>query len=80
MVSKPLMTRHAVLSGSFPVVHKLTLHIVQLAREDVAAELAAARSNSTAAAEKRDEFALDPRDVWERMNGEPGDLLYAGKF
>jgi hypothetical protein len=53
---------------------------VQLAREDVAAQLAAARNNDTAAAEKRQEFTLEPRDVWERMNGQPGDLLYAGEF
>lgn len=53
---------------------------MQLAREDVAAQLAAARNNETAAAEKRQEFVLDPRDVWERMNGQPGDLLYAGEF
>lgn len=66
--------------GPFSIVPKLTCHLVQLAREDVAAELAAARNNGTTAAEKRDEFALDPRDVWERMNGQPGDLLYAGEF
>lgn len=53
---------------------------MQLAREDVAAQLTAARNNGTAAAEKREELALEPRDVWERMNGQPGDLLNAGEF
>lgn len=68
------------MMGPFSLVHRLTRYLVQLAREDVAAQLAAARNNGTAAAEKRDEFVLDPRDVWERMNGQPGDLLYAGEF
>ncbi|KAL2277810.1 hypothetical protein FJTKL_15105 [Diaporthe vaccinii] len=67
---------HAIYTGKKAAVYA---H-VQLAREDVAAQLAAARNNGTAAAEKRDEFALDPRDVWERMNGKPGDLLYAGEL
>lgn len=65
---------------SLPLFIKANQPPVQLAREDVAAELAAARNNDTAAAEKRQEFALDPRDIWERMNGHPGDLLYAGEF
>ena len=68
------------LNGFFPIVHKLTRNPVQLAREDVASQLAAARNNGTATAEKREEFSLDPRDVWERMNGQPGELLYAGEF
>jgi hypothetical protein len=50
---------------------------VQLAREDVAAELAAYNGSKLAA---RDMWELEPRAVWERMNGQPGDLLHAGEF
>ncbi|POS74085.1 hypothetical protein DHEL01_v207528 [Diaporthe helianthi] len=67
---------HAIYTGKRAAVY---VH-VQLAREDVSAQLAASRNNDTAATEKRQEFVLDPRDVWERMNGQPGDLLYAGEF
>lgn len=63
----------AIFTGKRAAVY---LH-VQLAREDVAAELAAYNSSELAA---RDVWELEPRAVWERMNGQPGDLLHAGAF
>lgn len=52
---------------------------VQLAREDVAAQLAAAGAGEKTLVARTGSM-LDPREVWERMNGRPGDLLYAGEF
>ncbi|ROV98354.1 hypothetical protein VMCG_07179 [Cytospora schulzeri] len=63
----------AIFTGKRAAVY---LH-VQLAREDVAAEIAAYNGTEL---EARDSWRLDPRDVWDRMNGQPGELLYAGKF
>ncbi|KAH9895417.1 sulphydryl oxidase [Xylariomycetidae sp. FL2044] len=62
---------HALFTGKRTAVY---LH-VQLGREDTAAELAA---NGTTVAER--DVELDLRSVWESMNGQPGDLLYAGEF
>ncbi|KAK7736987.1 hypothetical protein SLS53_006743 [Cytospora paraplurivora] len=63
----------AIFTGKRAAVY---LH-VQLAREDVAAELAAYNHTELQA---RGNWNLEPRDVWERMNGRPGDPLYAGHF
>ena len=49
--------------------------IVRLERENTAEELKTYGGTPT----KRDEHQ-EARDIWERMNGEPGDLLYAGDF
>lgn len=62
---------HALFSGKRTAVY---LH-VQIAREDSAAELA----DNGEALETR-ELDLDPRSVWETMNGHPRDILYAGEF
>ncbi|KAJ3532663.1 hypothetical protein NM208_g8338 [Fusarium decemcellulare] len=59
---------HALFTGKRTAVF---LH-VRLERENQAVELA----NEPA---KRDTH-LEARDVWERANGKPGDLLYAGDF
>lgn len=50
-------------------------YTVALARQESAAEIAGAK-----AAVKRTEFDLEPRKVWDRMNGSPGDFFYAGDF
>lgn len=60
---------HALFSGKRTAVF---LH-VQIERENAAKELTEAGDE-----EKRD--VLDERSVWERMNGERGDILYAGDF
>ncbi|KUI55506.1 NADH dehydrogenase [Cytospora mali] len=62
----------AMFTGKRAAVY---LH-VQLAREDVAAEISAYNAQLVA----RDMLELDPRDVWDNMNGELGDILYAGDF
>ncbi|KAI0008111.1 sulphydryl oxidase [Xylariaceae sp. FL0662B] len=62
---------HALFTGKRTAVY---LH-VQLAREETNRELA---GNGTAPATR--DLDLDPRAVWERMNGQPGDILYAGEF
>ncbi|KAJ4391103.1 hypothetical protein N0V93_004718 [Gnomoniopsis smithogilvyi] len=66
---------HAMYSGKRAAVY---LHVA-LARQESKAEIDGA-SNSAEAAVKRAQFDLEPRDVWERMNGSPGDLFYAGEF
>ncbi|KAI5927088.1 sulphydryl oxidase [Camillea tinctor] len=67
---------HALFSGKRTAVY---LH-VQLAREEAAKELASAGNSTAAAAKKRAAAELDIRAVWETMNGEPRDILYAGDF
>ncbi|KKY19044.1 putative sulphydryl oxidase [Diplodia seriata] len=59
---------HALYSGKRAAV---SLH-VNLEREDAQKLLA---GNIT-----RREAELDSRSIWEVMNGEPGDVLYAGEF
>lgn len=51
---------------------------MQLERENALAELEAYKGNQTLA--ERDFSDDDLRAVWKRMNGEPGDLLYAGEY
>ncbi|KAH8655882.1 pyridine nucleotide-disulfide oxidoreductase-like protein [Xylariales sp. PMI_506] len=63
---------HALYSGKRSAVF---LH-VQLAREDGASDIAAAKSNGT---EKRSE-SLERREIWNLMNGSPGEPLYAGDY
>lgn len=63
---------HALFSGKRTAVY---LH-VQLAREASAAELADP-PNSTVSRRDIHETA---RSLWDEMNGQPGDLLYAGHF
>ncbi|KAK4125532.1 pyridine nucleotide-disulfide oxidoreductase-like protein [Parathielavia appendiculata] len=70
---------HALFSGKRTAVF---LH-VRLAREDGERELNETEVSSdkatTNAASKRDlEHAA--RSLWETVNGEPGDILYAGEF
>ncbi|CAM1508616.1 Fc.00g054640.m01.CDS01 [Cosmosporella sp. VM-42] len=63
---------HALFSGKRTAVF---LH-VRLERENAENELATYGGNPP---QKRDEHQ-EARDLWERMNGEPGDYLYAGDF
>ncbi|VUC21485.1 unnamed protein product [Clonostachys rosea] len=65
---------HALFTGKRTAVY---LH-VQLERENALAELEAYKGNQTLA--ERDFDEDDLRAVWKRMNGEPGDLLYAGEY
>ncbi|KAI3325934.1 putative thioredoxin reductase [Xylariaceae sp. AK1471] len=62
---------HALFSGKRSAVF---LH-VQLARQETAATLAA---NATSVDERG--LGLDPRAVWEEMNGGKADILDAGEF
>ncbi|RYP09772.1 hypothetical protein DL765_008328 [Monosporascus sp. GIB2] len=62
---------HALFSGKRTAVY---LH-VQIAREDAAEELAASGDS----VETRG-LELDPRAIWEEMNGHPTDILHAGEF
>ncbi|KAH6877108.1 sulphydryl oxidase [Thelonectria olida] len=74
---------HALFSGKRTAVY---LH-VRLERENAAEEIAAAKDGND---EAKREFDLDetahlPRDeevrsLWERMNEDPRDVLYAGEF
>lgn len=50
---------------------------VQLERENAAAELDAIPDGGDLA-ERGDD--LEVRYLWERMNGAPGELLYAGEY
>ena len=52
---------------------------VQLERENAAAELEAIPEGEEVDLVERDD-ELDVRSLWERMNGSPGDLLYAGEY
>ncbi|KAH8168568.1 pyridine nucleotide-disulfide oxidoreductase domain-containing protein [Sarocladium implicatum] len=64
---------HALFSGKRSAVF---LH-VQLAREEEAAQLKTYKKE-----QKNDKRSLHEtaRSLWERMNGSPDDLLYAGEF
>ncbi|KAI2630102.1 sulphydryl oxidase [Xylaria nigripes] len=62
---------HAMFSGKRAAVF---LH-VQLARLETAALLA---KNITSINKK--DLELDPRAIWEKMNGDASDILYAGEF
>ncbi|KAK5655871.1 hypothetical protein OQA88_5410 [Cercophora sp. LCS_1] len=59
---------HALFSGKRTAVY---LH-VRLAREDGDKEL-----NGTVA---RRDMDLEARSLWDAVNGQPGDILYAGRF
>jgi hypothetical protein len=48
---------------------------VQLGRENEAVELA----NYKAPPSKRD-LHVEARELWDTVNGQPGDVLYAGSF
>ncbi|CAJ2503330.1 Uu.00g107240.m01.CDS01 [Anthostomella pinea] len=63
---------HALYTGKRTAVY---LH-VQLAREEITGELAA--TNGTSLTER--DYELDPRTVWETMNGGPKNILFAGDF
>lgn len=52
--------------------------VVQLERENAQAELDAIPEGGLV--ERDDAVHERARALWERMNGEPGDLLYAGEF
>lgn len=54
--------------------------VAALGREDVAAEVAAGGTFTNADLTKREEQDIDPRDIWDKMNGPLGDLFYAGSF
>lgn len=47
---------------------------MQLERENAAEEL------EEAAADKRDVSDKEARDLWTRVNGQPGEILYAGEY
>lgn len=51
---------------------------VQLERETQAEELANFPEGGEDLEER--DIELDARDVWERMNGQPGEILYAGEY
>ena len=51
--------------------------IVQLAREDEAAQLETYKKEQKTEKRSLHETA---RSLWERMNGSPDELLYAGEF
>uniref|UniRef100_A0A8H7N6P9 FAD/NAD(P)-binding domain-containing protein n=1 Tax=Bionectria ochroleuca TaxID=29856 RepID=A0A8H7N6P9_BIOOC len=61
---------HALFSGKRAAIY---LH-VQLERETANAQIAAYKQERDVVEEE------DVRALWERMNGEPGDLLYAGEY
>lgn len=65
---------HALFSGKRTAVY---LH-VQLERENAQAELDAIPEGDLVA--RDDAVHEEARALWSRMNGEPGDLLYAGEF
>lgn len=52
---------------------------VALARQEATAEIKGVSEYSEATA-KRAKSDLEPRDVWDRMNGPPGDIFYTGEF
>lgn len=56
----------------------IRLFIVQLERENAAAEIAALPEGGDDLATRDDE--LDVRALWERMNGAPSDILFAGEY
>ncbi|KAG5914627.1 hypothetical protein E4U42_000398 [Claviceps africana] len=62
---------HALYTGKKAAVY---LH-VQLAREDESVDVAALRAGKTVGRRRADE---DVGTLWQRMNGDAGDLLYAG--
>ncbi|KAM3499622.1 hypothetical protein MY10362_007127 [Beauveria mimosiformis] len=69
----------SLFSGKRTAVY---LH-VQLEREDVAALLANLNGTSSSAVQRRlssRSLHEEARAVWDEMNGEPGDVLYAGEF
>lgn len=70
----------SLFSGKRTAVY---LH-VQLEREDVAKLLAGLNSTTSSSAVERRlssrSLHEEARAVWDEMNGEPGDVLYAGKF
>jgi hypothetical protein len=51
---------------------------VQLERENSAAELEAFPEGAEDIVERAND--LDERSLWERMNGSPDELLYAGEY
>ncbi|KAJ3578956.1 hypothetical protein NPX13_g1609 [Xylaria arbuscula] len=65
---------HAMFSGKRAAVY---LHVA-LARQETATLLAS--SNETPVEERDLESELDPRAIWERMNGGDADILDAGDF
>lgn len=61
--------------------HADTSRVVALAKEDAAAEVAAAGKKSLRKRDvSRSPDEHDEKEVWKRMNGGPEDLLYAGEF
>ncbi|KAI0908590.1 sulphydryl oxidase [Ustulina deusta] len=65
---------HAMFSGKRAAVF---LH-VSLARQETAALLA--KNNETSVKERSLDFDLDPRAIWQDMNGGEADILDAGEF
>ncbi|VUC32294.1 unnamed protein product [Clonostachys rosea] len=61
---------HALFSGKRAAIY---LH-VQLERETASAQIEAYKQGRDVVEEE------DVRSLWERMNGEPGDVLYAGEY
>lgn len=66
---------HAMFSGKRSAVF---LHVA-LARQETAAIIAQNQGQNETAVEERD-LALDPRSVWDQMNGGADDILDAGAF
>ncbi|KAF3769477.1 FAD/NAD(P)-binding domain-containing protein [Cryphonectria parasitica EP155] len=67
---------HAMYSGKKAAVF---LHVA-LAKQEAAAQIAAAGEDASPAAKRVAEPELDPREVWEVMNGPRDDILHAGDF
>ncbi|KAI0433494.1 sulphydryl oxidase [Xylaria sp. FL1042] len=65
---------HAMFSGKRAAVF---LHVA-LARQETATLLA--QNNGTSIKERDVDFELDPRAIWEEMNGGEADILDAGEF
>jgi hypothetical protein len=54
----------------------LTSHTVRLESENALAEITAANSTAPVKRDERDVL----QEIWERMNDDENDILYAGKM
>lgn len=53
---------------------------VALARLESTAEIEGASNDTTAVEKRAVKNGLEAREVWDRMNGPPGNLFYTGEF
>jgi hypothetical protein len=54
--------------------------IVQLGRENEAAQLETYAKEHKGGKDEKRELHETARSLWEEVNGKPGDALYAGEF